>query len=84
MRLDDLQRLGTTARTARLNAFVRSAKGPPNDGLAALDAEIQMLETQHDVKSTDLRAAMRSGKVKDTGAVARWLVLLDARDRATR
>ena len=67
-----------------MEAFVRSAKRAPNGGLDALNAEIRKLEIEHEMTSAELRDAIRSGKVRDTAAVSRWLVLLDARDRATQ
>lgn len=82
MRLADLsdENQGVT----RVAAVVRSAKAAPNGGLDRLNAQIREFEVRYEVESGHLRAALSQGRIRDTGDVARWLVLLDARDRAAR
>jgi hypothetical protein len=69
-------------RERALDDLVHKAKGKPNGQLKSLDAEIRGFEIRYEMSSDEMRAAFGRGEVRDTADVAKWLILLRARDRA--
>jgi hypothetical protein len=82
VRLSELSRMSDPERERTLDDLVRRAKGKPNGQLKMLDAEIRSFEIRYEMSSVEMRAKFGRGEVADTADIARWLILLRARDRA--
>lgn len=81
IRLSELFRMRPEERERTMGALAERAKGKPNGQMKALDAEIGELEIRYQMSSADMRAAFARGEITDTADIAKWLILLRARDR---
>ncbi len=80
-----LSKMNKAAKGRALDKLVRAAQsGKPNGGLSSVEAEIRAFETRYEMTSDEMRKRFRDGTLNDTADVARWLLLLSARDRAAR
>ncbi|MBI3071424.1 MAG: hypothetical protein HYY84_04770 [Deltaproteobacteria bacterium] len=68
-------------RNVCLDKLVSRATATPNGQLAELDARIREFEARYEMTSAKMRAAFKKGAIADTSDIAKWLLLLDIRDR---
>jgi hypothetical protein len=81
IRLSELFRMRPEERERTVGALAERAKGKPNGQVRVLDAEIGEFEIRYQMSSVDMRGAFARGEVTDTADIAKWLILLRARDR---
>ena len=80
-----LSKMSKTAKGRALDKLVHAAqRGKPNGGLSSIEAEIRAFETRYEMTSAEMRERFRAGMLNDTADIARWLLLVSARDRAAR
>jgi hypothetical protein len=82
MKLAELSKMTESQRNSALEDLVRAAQAPPNGQLSALEAEIRDFEIRYEMTSDEMRAGFRAGNVRDTADIAKWLMLVQVRDRA--
>jgi len=80
-----LASMGAREKQSAIDELISAAQnGQTNGSAAALDRRIAAYETRYEMTSDEMRARFRDQKIPDTADIARWFVLLSARDRASR
>lgn len=64
-----------------MSKLVKSAKAAPNGQMNALDAEIRDYEIRYAMTSEKMLSEFKAGVVKDTADIAKWLILVQVRER---
>lgn len=80
VKLSDLAKMPQSDSDQILSDLVSSAKARRNGQRAILDARIRDFEIRYEMTSETLHERLRSGACHETAEIARWLMLLAARD----
>jgi len=80
----ELRALTPEQQQAKLLEFAGRRHIPANGQLERLEAEIREFEQRYELPSSDLAEALRTGKLRETAEVGRWLILVAARQRLVR
>ncbi|CAN5659551.1 hypothetical protein BH23GEM5_BH23GEM5_05370 [soil metagenome] len=84
VRLSDLSNMDTGQRARVLDALVKATREGAAD-YSVLNARIRKLEMRYEMSSGEMRKRVQKGSMKETAEIARWLLLLEARqDCVTR
>jgi ribosomal protein S4 len=84
VRLSDLSNMDTKQRAGVLGALVKATRNGSAD-YSVLNARIRKLEMRYEMSSAQMRERLQDGSLKETAEIARWLLLLEARqDCVTR
>lgn len=81
MELRRFAELSTEERESFVDELSRKATAPRNGQAANIDARILAFENQYGITSDEMRRRFKSGEMRDTGDVSRWLMLLRVRER---
>lgn len=65
-----------------LAELVHAAKSSRNGQRAILDARIKEFEMKHEMSSATMRRRLREGTLKETADIARWLMIIAARENS--
>jgi len=79
--LAQLKTMSNERREQQLGELVAATRQPPNGEIKSVQKKLHAYETQHGIKSDELRHKVASGEVKESAAVCSWLMLLDLQDR---
>jgi hypothetical protein len=80
VKLSDLANMPVEDSDRVLAELVQSAKAKRNGQRAVMDARIREFEIRYEMSSADLHERLRSGALLETAEIARWLMLLAARE----
>jgi hypothetical protein len=75
MLLKTLAQLSPEKKRDALTRLVTKAQGPANGQLAPARLEIRTLEDKYGMTTAEMKAAFRSGRLKENYEVVRWLML---------
>jgi|GEM_PF-2926797 len=62
-----------------MQIFVDRSMGKPNGQLGSLQAKLGVLESRYEMSTDTMLSRFRSGQLRETAEIARWLVLAQAR-----
>src|SRR5438034_11476272 len=82
VKLSDLANMPVEDSDRVLAELVASAKSARNGQRAMLDARIRAFEQQYERSSATMREQLRKGELRETADIARWLLLLAARENS--
>ena len=80
VKLADLANMPTQDSDRVLGDLVKSAKARRNGQRAILEARIREFEIRYEMTSDTLHERLRNGTFQETAEIARWLMLLAARE----
>ena len=80
VKLADLANMPASDSDRVLNDLVKSAKAKRNGQRAVLDARIREFEIRYEITSEVLHERLGNGSMPETADIARWLMLLAARE----
>jgi hypothetical protein len=81
MRIVGLSKRSAEERARLSEELGKKATAPRNGQAVDIDARLRAFEVRYEMTSTEMRVRFSRGEVRDTADVARWLMLLRARDR---
>lgn len=81
LKLSELAKMPKPQRDAALADLVRAAKAPRNGEAKILDERIRAFEVQYEMTSEQMLERLAAGDLHDTADIAKWTMLLYARDR---
>lgn len=81
LKLSELAKMPKPQRDAALADLVRAAKAPRNGQGKVLSERIRAFEVQYEMTSEEMLERLAAGDLHDTADIARWAMLLYARDR---
>jgi hypothetical protein len=84
MRMAEFARMPRPQQDRVLREMVAATKEPPNGECAEVDAEIHAFEQRFGIDSAAMRAQVRSGEMKESWDICKWLMTLDRRDRLAK
>lgn len=79
--LAQLKTMSNERREQQLGVLVAATRLPLNDELKSVQKKLDAYETQHGIKSDDLRHKVATGQLRESADVCSWLMLLDLQDR---
>jgi hypothetical protein len=71
-------------RTRLLDSAFAQAPEALSNYIAVLDARLRVFEQRYELRSSELAAALQSGRLHDTADVADWLFWVDVRSQLAR
>ncbi len=77
--LKALSEMPAQEREETLSELVKGAILPRNGETSRLDARIREFEVRFEMTSAELHEGLRTGDLKETAEIAKWLFLLEAR-----
>jgi len=84
VRLSELVAVPVAEADLVLDHLARSAKAVRSRGQrAVLEARVREYEIRYEMSSDDMRRLLRDGALEETADIARWLMVLGARDNRT-
>lgn len=75
----DLRAMTEEERRQALGAIVEQGRGIQNGERAVLNARIRVFEERYEMTSSEMRQALRDGRLRETAEIARWLFWVEAR-----
>lgn len=84
VRMSEFREMSEDQRAEAVNELVRTAFESPNGQTERLDTEIREFELRYEVSSERLIEELYEGVCTETADIARWLWLLDLRERTNR
>ena len=81
VRLSDLSYMSESERNQELGKLVEVAKQNRNNGSdPLLNARIRQFEMRYEMSSDTMRERLRTGEIRETAEIAKWLFLLSLRE----
>jgi len=77
----ELRTLSPEQQQKKLLELTSRRNAPVNGQLERLEAEIREFEQRYELSSSELAEALRTGKLRETAEVGRWLILIALRQR---
>ncbi len=84
VKMSEYREMSEEKRAEVVNALAQNALKSPNGQAERLDAEIAEFERRYEVTSGRLLKELYEGERLETADIARWLWLLDLRERKNR
>jgi len=84
VKMSEYREMSEEKRTEVVSELARHALESPNGQAERLDAEIREFERRYEVTSQRLLEELYEGERLETADIARWLWLLDLRERKNR
>jgi len=85
VRMSEFREMSEEERAGVVSKLAREAlKSPNGQMMEQLNAEIRDFERRYEITSEHLREELYEGQRPETADVARWLWLLDLRERTIR
>ena len=79
IKLKALSEMTAQEREKTLRELAKGAILPRNGQTSRLDSRIREFEIRFEMTSSELREHLRTGNLKETAEIAKWLFLLEAR-----
>ena len=81
MKLEEFSRMDASGQRSAVEEISRCALAPRNGQAHSIDARILAFEVRYEMTSQVMRERFATGELQDTADLARWLMLLQVRDR---
>jgi hypothetical protein len=77
--MSDYARMTAGERQAAAAELARAAHGPPNGGVAPVEAQIREFERRYEMTSAQMEGQVNAGRMAETEEIAHWLITLEVR-----